>query len=324
MKKYIIDNEEKKQQDPINEPEIMERIAPKINENNFKYYEPVFAHTDIKPQMVEVSPIQAKPSFVTNIISIVNDKPLVTDNLDKTEEHNPIDLKPMAVKPVSNKAPNIKPLKPKPVKDALVEDTQDAIPVAVKPVATKTPTIKPVKPKPVKDIIVDGNQDTIKPIATKLPKDKPLAIKPVSTRSPTVKPVKPKPVKDIVDVNKPIATKPVKVKPVKDTIVDPVVAIKPPTKKPVKVKPVKPAKPAKPAKPTKPIVAVNDIKAPDQGPFPGLSFLWSLYRRPVVTVVGAFLNRPETGLNWIPFIANAPTLPPWPPKLPWERFPLVG
>lgn len=64
-------------------------------------------------------------------------------------------------------------------------------------------------------------------------------------------------------------------------------------------------------------------KAQNQGPFPGLTFLWSLYRRPFTTAVGAYLNRPGSGLNWVPIIKDAPTIPPWPFKYPWDRIPRI-
>lgn len=64
-------------------------------------------------------------------------------------------------------------------------------------------------------------------------------------------------------------------------------------------------------------------KAENQGPFPGITFLWSLYRRPVVTAVGAYLNRPGSGLNWVPIIKDAPTIPSWPFKYPWQRIPKI-
>lgn len=64
-------------------------------------------------------------------------------------------------------------------------------------------------------------------------------------------------------------------------------------------------------------------KAQNQGPFPGITFLWSLYRRPFVTAVGAYLNRPGSGLNWVPIIKDAPTIPPWPFKYPWQRIPKI-
>lgn len=290
-KKYVVDS--------VDEPEIMDRSAPIIKENNLKAYEPSAGSSDIitpefsRPEVVDAKPpVKAKPVKPKPVKDIIVEGPIGINPLIDTDL---INSKPVAVKPISTKPPKAKPT-----------DT--------KPVTTKAPT---KKPKPIKDIIVDGKPDVI---------DKPQAVKPISTKAPIKKPVK-----DTIVDTKPVSTKaPKKPKPIKDTIVDgkpdaidkpPVV--KPPTKKPVKIKPAKPAKPAKPVKPA-PVNAENDIKAPNQGPFPGLTFLWSLYRRPVVTVVGAFLNRPETGLNWIPFIANAPTLPPWPPKLPWERFPIVG
>lgn len=285
VKNYAIDSKELDLQEPIDE-------KVKASENNLRY-EPILAGSKIKAQVVKENPIITSHSTLPEVdLKPVQPKPaklgIVKDTLvdEVTKPIVIIDInsKPVAVKPIS-----IKPVKAKPVKDT----------IAAKPVSTK-------KPKPVKDTIVNGKPDVV---ATK-----PVKAKPASTKAPTKKP---KPVKDTVVDGKPdiVATKPVKAKPNKP------LAVKPPTKKPVKVKP---AKPAKPAKPTKPVVPENDIKVPNQGPFPGLSFLWSLYRRPLVTVVGAVLNRPETGLNWIPFIANAPTLPPWPPKLPWERFPIIG
>lgn len=273
VKNYVVDSKEQDLQEPIDEPAIMDRTAPKE-----KAYQSTVSASDIKPQVLE-------------------DSPIITFHATLPE----VELKPVETKPIFTIKPpaKLKPTKPSPVKDTIV-DTKPVTkppkskPIDSKPDSTKAPT---KKPKPVKDTIVDGNPDVI---ATK-----PIKPKPQSTKAPTKKP---KPIKDTIVDAKPdvVTTKPVK----------------PPTKKPVKVKP---AKPAKPAKPTKPVIPVNDLTpAPNQGPFPGLSFLWSLYRRPLVTVVGAFLNRPETGLNWIPFIANAPTLPPWPPKLPWERFPIIG
>lgn len=64
-------------------------------------------------------------------------------------------------------------------------------------------------------------------------------------------------------------------------------------------------------------------KAQNQGIFPGITFLLALYRRPFTTAVGAYLNRPGSGLNWVPIIKDAPTIPPYPFKFPWQRIPRI-